>query len=224
VYYERNLPHYQPPDASYLVNIRLAGSLPAQALEQIRYDYEFFKRSLAGKFLTKGRMVEYRERQFQYILDVDRILDTSGKQGEYWLQRTEVAEIIAEALHHRDGKTYDLLSYCIMPNHVHIVFNLGAIAGSGGRADLGDPSGESPFPVTRLMASLKKYTARRANEVLGRKGIFWQHESFDHVIRDSVELERILWYVINNPVAAGLAKSWTDWKWTYCKPGLLFDE
>jgi REP element-mobilizing transposase RayT len=105
-----------------------------------------------------------------------------------------------------------------MPNHVHIVFSLGATA-SGDTIQLNE--NVNPFPVTRLMASIKKYTARKANKLLGREGSFWQHESYDHVIRNPDELERIIWYVLNNPVAAGLTNHWTEWEWTYCKPGIL---
>jgi REP element-mobilizing transposase RayT len=52
---------------------------------------------------------------------------------------------------------------------------------------------------------------------LGRSGPFWQHENYDHVIRDEGELERIIQYVIYNPVKAGLTDDWKQWKWTYCK-------
>ena len=217
VYYERNLPHYQPPNASYLVNIRLAGSLPPKALQRIRTKYETYKTSIAGRRLTKKLIGEYRERQFQYFLDVDHLLDAAA-QSPHWLQRPDVANIIVEALHYKDGTAYELLAYCIMPNHVHIVLNLGAST-CGDTIHLDETV--TPFPVTRLMASVKKCSARLANKLLGRKGPFWQHESYDHVIRNSDELERILWYVLNNPVAAGIASSWTEWKWTYCKPGLL---
>jgi REP element-mobilizing transposase RayT len=161
---------------------------------------------------------EYRERQFQYFLDVDRLLDNT-RQGPSWLRQPEVARVVADALHHGDGKDYELLAYCIMPNHVHIVFSLGeAVQDEMMCLDVNF----TPFPVTRLMGSIKKYTGRLANRILHRSGSFWQHESYDHVIRDSVELERILWYVLNNPVAAGMTADWTEWKWTYCKRGLLF--
>ncbi|MCL5021739.1 MAG: hypothetical protein M1339_08835 [Bacteroidetes bacterium] len=59
------------------------------------------------------------------------------------------------------------------------------------------------------------------NPSLGRSGPFWQDESYDHVIRGAAELERTILYVINNPVKAGLAKSWENWPWTYLKPGVL---
>jgi len=35
------------------------------------------------------------------------------------------------------------------------------------------------------------------------------------VVRDEKELNRIIWYTINNPVKAGLVKNAEDWKWTY---------
>ena len=67
------------------------------------------------------------------------------------------------------------------------------------------------------MQSLKRQTARKSNIVLGREGTFWQDESYDHVIRDNGEFERIVNYVLENPVKAGLASKWEDWPWTFCK-------
>jgi REP-associated tyrosine transposase len=65
------------------------------------------------------------------------------------------------------------------------------------------------------MKSLKGFTAWECNRALGRKGTFWQQESYDHVIRDSAEFQRIVRYVLNNPVKAGLVKDWREWKWNY---------
>ena len=42
--------------------------------------------------------------------------------GPTWLADPTIAGIVAEALHHRDGKKYRLDAYSIMPNHVHSVF------------------------------------------------------------------------------------------------------
>ncbi|NCF65975.1 MAG: hypothetical protein GWP61_08370 [Chloroflexi bacterium] len=33
--------------------------------------------------------------------------------------------------------------------------------------------------------------------------------------RDQDELRRIVKYVLNNPVAAGLVDEWQDWPWSY---------
>ncbi len=67
------------------------------------------------------------------------------------------------------------------------------------------------------MQSLKGYTAFRANQMLGRKGEFWAHESYDHWIRNAIERQRIIAYVLNNPVKACYVDSWQDWEWTYCR-------
>ncbi len=60
----------------------------------------------------------------------------------------------------------------------------------------------------RTLQSLKGYTARQANRILQREGAFRQAESYDRVVRDAAELERIVVYVLNNPVKAGLVSEW----------------
>jgi len=66
------------------------------------------------------------------------------------------------------------------------------------------------------MHSLKSYTANEGNKILGRSGSFWQRESYDHWVRDEDELERIVNYIRNNPVAAGLTDHAHEWRWSSC--------
>ena len=107
-------------------------------------------------------------------------------------------------MHYRDGKVFDLHAFCIMSNHVHAVFE------SLSRA-------ECHSDLHKIMQSLKRHTARQANQILGREGAFWQDESYDRVIRDNEEYARIIYYVLENPVKAGVASKWEEWRWTYCK-------
>ena len=65
------------------------------------------------------------------------------------------------------------------------------------------------------MQSLKGYTARKANQLLGRSGAFWHHESYDHCVRNPTELQRTVTYVLNNPVKVGLVDEWKKWRWSY---------
>nr|WP_255233344.1 transposase [Aliifodinibius salipaludis] len=108
-------------------------------------------------------------------------------------------------MEYRDSKKYDLYAYCIMPNHVHLVFKLLKT------------EDEIDNPVTEILRSLKRFTAREAKKALGREGQFWQHESFDRVIRDKGELESTIRYVLQNPVKANLVDTWTDWPYSFCK-------
>ena len=72
---------------------------------------------------------------------------------------------------------------------------------------------ETHLPV--ITRWLKGSTARQANLILGRTGkAFWQDESFDHRVRDEVELARIVHYVEHNPVSAGLVSDPADWPWS----------
>ncbi|MBI3821990.1 MAG: hypothetical protein HY289_04835 [Planctomycetes bacterium] len=75
----------------------------------------------------------------------------------------------------------------------------------------GDETGDGDSPLAEIMHSLKSYTAHEANRILGRKGTFWQHESYDHWVRDEDELERIVAYIIGNPVGAQLVQRPHDW-------------
>jgi hypothetical protein len=58
-----------------------------------------------------------------------------------------------------------------------------------------------------MLRGWKSFTARRANEILGRGGAFWQREYYDRLIRDGDELRRAVRYVVNNPERAWL-KGW----------------
>ncbi len=117
--------------------------------------------------------------------------------------------MVAETLRYWEDVKYDLLAYTIMPNHVHVLF--------------------TPLPVGKesdiyhrlpdIMQSIKGYTAWRANRILGRRGHFWQEESYDHFVRNERELKRIVRYIVNNPVKAGLVHTPEEWKWTYSKWG-----
>ncbi|HXP85062.1 MAG TPA: transposase [Bryobacteraceae bacterium] len=83
-----------------------------------------------------------------------------------------------------------------MPNHVHVLVT---------------PN----VPVSKLMQSLKKYTGRGCNRILGLTGQpFWQDESYDRVVRDERELQRITRYIEMNPVKAGLASGPGKFPWS----------
>jgi putative transposase len=194
-YYRRRLPHIQIAGSTYFVTFRLKDSLPKDALEKLAEETARIKE------LPKDEVaLEYR----RWFGKFDEYLDQASS-GETFLQYEQVANLVAESIHYRDGKVYDLYSFCIMPNHAHLVF-----------MPLEKSEGEF-HSLPKILQSLKRHTARQSNLILGRAGAFWQDESYDHVIRDEKELERIIKYVLNNPVKAGQVDGWNKWKWSYCK-------
>lgn len=139
------------------------------------------------------------------------------KLGPVWLSDSRVARVVAESLEFQDGKVYRLDAYCIMSNHVHVVFkpflDERSISNKEGAERLSLESGDATLGV--IMHSIKSYTANRANRLLCRSGPFWETESYDHFIRNESEYRRVIAYVLNNPVKAGLIKDWREWQWSW---------
>jgi REP element-mobilizing transposase RayT len=118
--------------------------------------------------------------------------------GPVWLSDARVARAVADALRYGESarQFYQLRAWVIMPNHVHVLL----------------------LPKTDLsviMRWVKGSTARAANLILHRTGEpFCQDESFDHCVRNDLELDRIVRYVEYNPVNAGLVARPGDWTWS----------
>jgi REP element-mobilizing transposase RayT len=127
---------------------------------------------------------------------MDRELDKAS-QGPTFLRQDAIASLIEKSLYWgEEVGNYDLSSWVVMANHVHALLL-------------------PKILVSALMKSLKGYTAREANKLLGRTGTpFWQKESYDHWVRDQLEWERIKSYIENNPVKAGLASSPDQYRWS----------
>ncbi|NPV46756.1 MAG: transposase [Armatimonadetes bacterium] len=105
--------------------------------------------------------------------------------------------IVAEAVQGMLGRGFARLDgYVIMPDHLRLVFELGA------GKDLAGAVGD-----------LKKYIARRINAALGRSGRLWQRGCFDHAIRGEEDYRRYLEYMLGNPVRAGLANRIDECPW-----------
>jgi len=203
-YYRRHLPHYQPLEAEYHVVFRLAGSPPAEVIEQLRQERDIERKGIVTVGGGIRNQAHKQRRNTAYFTKFDTLLD-GASSGPHWLADKRVAALVAEAIHFRDKTQYDLYAFTVMPNHVHMVF------ATVRRADC------PTYTVTQILQKLKWNTALKANRILNRSGAFWQDESYDHVIRTDEELERTIQYVLNNPVQAGLVSSWEQWPWTYCK-------
>jgi putative transposase len=135
--------------------------------------------------------------------DFDDYLDRVAA-GPDWLAKPEVAGIVMERLNQVTEEVLTMHAFTIMSNHVHLMMSL--------------HDGQS---LDDLMQSVKGRTARFCNLRLDRRGAFWQHESYDRVLRWN-EHQRVAKYIINNPVKAGLVGHWKEWPWTYLNRSLYF--
>ena len=115
-----------------------------------------------------------------------------------------LATIVRESIYHFAEDRYRLLAYVIMPSHIHWVFR-------PLEADAPDGKSHQRTPRERIMHSLKSFTANLCNQALQRVGPFWQDESYDHWVRDEEELMRIIAYIEQNPVKAGIVANAADY-------------
>lgn len=126
----------------------------------------------------------------------DGFLDAG--HGACWLRRPEIAEIVETALLYFDGERYRLIAWTIMPNHVHVLIEL-----------------LSQHSLGSIVSSWKRFSARAANQVIGRSGPFWQDDYWDTYIRDERHFESTVGYIEANPVKAALVGAAEDWPWSH---------
>jgi REP element-mobilizing transposase RayT len=130
---------------------------------------------------------------------MDRLLDHACT-GPLFLRIPQIASMVTASIRHRDPRHYQLHAYAVMPNHVHLLIT---------------PIVE----VSKIMQSLKRFTAREGNRILNFTGQpFWQEESYDRLVRNETEFQRILQYIETNPVKSGLAATPEEFEWSSAGP------
>ena len=128
---------------------------------------------------------------------MDRLLD-EARAGQFYLRQPAVADMIVEAIQYNANSLghYTLHAFVVMPNHVHLLVTP-AVA------------------LPKLTKSLKGITAKRANAMLDLTGSsFWQEESYDHLVQEAREFDKIWNYTEGNPVRAGLVREASEYRWS----------
>jgi putative transposase len=137
--------------------------------------------------------------------DFDAYLDRVAS-GPNWLSEPKLADIVFDRLMKLEKQVLTLYAFTVMSNHVHLMISL-----HDGQA------------LEEIMRSIKGPSARYCNLALGRRGAFWQHESYDRVLRWN-EHRVTAKYIVINPVKAGIVRHWREYKWTYLNEQLFFFE
>ncbi len=196
-----NLPHWRQDEATYAVTYRLADALPKQVLE-IYAEKKAHLQELLDQELAATEPAQLRVQQLTsdladlYSQTIEKELDAG--HGACYLRQPEIAELVQNAMKHFDGERYNLLAWCIMPNHVHVIVR---------------PIGT--HTLSGILHSWNSFTARAANKLLGRTGGFWQGEAYDHIIRNETDYSNQVRYILGNPSKANLKE------WLWCGGGIL---
>jgi REP element-mobilizing transposase RayT len=211
------MPHVNSPELVQHVSYHLADSLPKEAVAAM--DAEM--KSLPPKLRDAEK-----EKRIAGYLDVGH--------GSCILRVPELADMVQETFTHFAGDRYHLHAWCVMPNHVHVLFQ---------------PT--NGWTMSKIVGSWKSYTGRRISEyakahgwgaglsaALGRDSAsatlgrvhagttlgrgepsinatrVWHREYWDRYIRDHAHYVNVVNYIHENPVKAGLVKEAGDWRWS----------
>ncbi len=201
-YYRRNLPHIHPASAIFFLTYRLYFSLPRQVLHQFAQKRESLEKRIKDNRIPVSRKEKLL---FDYFVKLLANQDRSPQ----WLANKKAARIVIDSLLYFHGKSYELICTVVMPNHVHTLLRIS------------ETEFEENIGLEKIIARHKKYTALKINKLLGRSGQFWQHETYDHVVRNEKALYRIINYILQNPVKARLTDHWRKWPHHWVNPDYI---
>ena len=90
----------------------------------------------------------------------------------------------------------ELLAWCLMSNHFHLLVRVAS------------------EPISRCMQSALTSFSLRSNKIHSRVGHVFQGRFKDFKCRDLLHAKRVLRYIHNNPVRAGLTGTAEEWRWS----------
>jgi type I restriction enzyme R subunit/putative DNA methylase len=188
------LPHCDFPGLVQFVTFRLADALPVSRCSEWRH------------LLKIEDDREKRTRLEEYL---DRGL------GECHLRDPRIAQIAEDAILHFHDERCELLAWCVMPNHVHVLVHVWQT------------------PLWKLVQSWKRYIQTESNHRLSerrpparrgeetkintpgrRPALRWQREYWDTFMREAVQEKKAVHYLENNPVKAKLCRVPDDWSFS----------
>jgi len=175
------LPHWRQANRMYFVTFRLDDSVAQPVLVAWKEERDVWLKHHPKPWPEDVR-AEYHER---FTRRMEELLDAG--YGSCALANPSVATIVQKALKHFDGQSYQLGEFAIMPNHVHLLVR---------------PAEE--VPLEKIIQSWKTFSAKAANQVLGKRGTFWRDEYFDHIVRSEAQFNKFRRYIEENPVKARL--------------------
>lgn len=176
------LSHWRQARVPVFVTFRLSDSLPKEVFESCLAERDAFIAANPLPWDDETDNAFHRK----FTDRIDQNLDAA--HGCCALRAPRIAEIVAGRLRHFDGDRYRLLSFVLMPNHVHVLF--------------------APSEGETLANTLKGWKGT-SSRFIHREGLcdlnpFWQPDYFDRLIRSTEHLEKTFRYIRENPAMAGL--------------------
>ena len=175
-------------------------------------------------FRLEDSMPESRRGEWEHLLQIEDIRERRTKledyldlgHGECLLRDPAVAGLAENTLLHFRSERYELLAWCVMPNHIHVVVHVWQT------------------PLSKVVKSWKQFVSTQAEAVLERRPparqlqqvvaaapgrrpalrkqrLRWEREFWDTYMRDEEQERRAVHYTEANPVKAMLCRAAAQW-------------
>ncbi len=170
------LPHWSQDSTLQFLTLRLADSIPSYLIQEIKNLQTSFHH-FHPKPWTKQE-----ENEFRKILPNNMMKYMDKGYGECLLKYPKVRQIVEDSIMHNDGKIYDVISYVIMPNHIHLLLLF-----------------HHNISISETITKFKHFTTFKINQLLNRHAPLWQREYHDRMLRNETHLDYCLAYIAQNP-------------------------
>jgi REP element-mobilizing transposase RayT len=203
--HRHHLPHLQLTEQIIFLTWRLAFTLPKPMLEHIDQMRDTLQQIHArGLYTSEELYLEY----YQQLEKYDTYLGKCELAG-FSLCAAGIGDMITETFRFYDGKLYELHCYCVMPNHVHLLVR-----------PMQDEAGTF-HKDSVIVQRIKSFTARQINTSRGFAGKVWCENYFDRYIRHEKDYYKVVEYILNNPLKAGLVKDPGHWRHAWFRGQLI---
>ena len=193
-YKSGTLPHYDIKYKFQFITLREYGSIPQSILKTIedktiKFNEDFLKYNSFTHYERQIRIQHLRLKLFEKYQDCG--------YGRCLFKKKEIANIIKEALLFYNDKNYEIISWVIMPNHIHLLVYL-----------------YPNYELAKFIHYVKSITTNKIKKYIDISEKIWSNDYFDRYIRNHFHYCKTVNYIRMNPVKAGLCKDYQDWKFT----------
>ena len=111
----------------------------------------------------------------------------------YFKEAEVVSHLISLLLETAKSERFDVLAYCFMPDHLHLL-----VMGRDDKSNL-----------KRFMGLFKQKTGYWFKKISNKN--LWHISYYDHVLRKEENLENVALYILGNPVRKGLVSDFKEY-------------
>ena len=116
--------------------------------------------------------------------------------------------VLKSILYAHEHRQYQLYAACVMPDHVHLLFEP--------QIKEQTKDGQPVFwSLSEILQGIKSASAHNINKTLNQSGHVWEQESMDRMIRGESDLEEKFHYLCRNPWDAGVVELTENYPWLW---------